>query len=378
MSAILALLVFGGLLLAWVPGRWAVAAPQIGIFALTAAWLVRKQIRRDALYLPWPAFLLTAAAMWGPLQLFAGASVYRWQTAADTLGWLAALCVFCLAADLGESGTTRKRLLDATIWFGCLLAVQGTVQLFTSAGEVFWLFPSGYKDLVIGPFVYQNQYAAFVELLLPLTLAAGLDRPHWRFPALLTAAFLIASVVASGSRAGTVLVCIETAAVLGIAALRGMIGPRVAMGLALASALFVAALGPELLWRRMGESQSVMLRQELNHVSLDMLRERPDLGYGLGNWPHVYPRFARSDDGLYANRAHNDWLEWAVEGGAPFVLVIGVLAAWSVSPAVVTLWGFGVIPFWIHCSLDYPARKPALAMLFFFLLGLMGSRTRRG
>ncbi|MFN7922243.1 MAG: hypothetical protein U0Q16_19220 [Bryobacteraceae bacterium] len=41
MSAFLALLIFGGLLLAWGQGRWAVAAPQVGVCASTAVRMVR-------------------------------------------------------------------------------------------------------------------------------------------------------------------------------------------------------------------------------------------------------------------------------------------------------------------------------------------------
>ena len=72
---------------------------------------------------------------------------------------------------------------------------------FTSAGNVFWLFPSGYHDFVLGPFVYRTYFAVFIELILPLALTGALlDR---RRPLLyaLFAGVLYASIVAAASRA---------------------------------------------------------------------------------------------------------------------------------------------------------------------------------
>jgi O-antigen ligase len=364
----LAGVLLAAILVAWVPAQWGLALPQAALFALTLVWLIQKQARREALTLHLPHFLVAAAALWPWVQLAAGASIDRWETRREALGWLANLCAFSLASDLGGFPPSRRRLLDAVLWGGSAVAVLGTVQLFTSPGNVFWLFPSGYADQVIGPFVYKNQYAAFAELLIPVVLATALMRPNVRFACLLLAGFLVASVIASGSRAGAVLVVLEVAWLLLLAARR-----RTVLIVGAAALAFVSALGTELLWRRLAAPEPVALRAELNRVSLDMLRERPALGFGLGNWPNAYPRFARSDDGLYANRAHNDWLEWLVEGGLPFGLLIAGLAIWSIRPAMATLWGLGALPFWIHCLIDYPARKPALAMFLFLMLGLMAS-----
>src|SRR5205814_199883 len=96
----------------------------------------------------------------------------------------------------------RTRFLRSAFYFGSALAVISTIQLFTSEGNVFWIFPSGYKDLVLGPFVYHNQFAAFVELVFPLAVVAALrDRRHALVYSAMAAA-LYASVIASASRAG--------------------------------------------------------------------------------------------------------------------------------------------------------------------------------
>ena len=37
----------------------------------------------------------------------------------------------------------------------------------------------------------------------------------------------------------------------------------------------------------------------------------------MGTWPEAYPGYARFDDGSFVNQAHNDWVQWAAEGGLP-------------------------------------------------------------
>ena len=102
-------------------------------------------------------------------------TVYPWETWNAVLTWTAQLVCFLLAFQLFADERIRNRFLKSLFYFGFALSVISTLQLFTSQGKVFWLFPSGYKDLVLGPFVYHNQYAAFVEMVFPLAVVAALQ-----------------------------------------------------------------------------------------------------------------------------------------------------------------------------------------------------------
>ena len=103
-----------------------------------------------------------------------------------------------------------------------------------------------------------------------------------------------------------------------------------------------------------------------------MVRDRPLTGFGLGTWSEVYPGFARFDDGLFANQAHNDWAQWAAEGGIPFFLLMVGVVAGAVRPAFRSLWGLGLLAVFVHCFVDYPMQqRPALAAFFFALLGIV-------
>ena len=49
------------------------------------------------------------------------------------------------------------------------------------------------------------------------------------------------------------------------------------------------------------------------------------------------------------------------------------LAAFTVRPALRTLWGVGMLFVFAHCLVDYPTQqRPALAAFFFAMIGVLG------
>src|SRR6185312_448684 len=49
--------------------------------------------------------------------------------------------------------------------------------------------------------------------------------------------------------------------------------------------------------------------------SWKMLIERPVMGWGLGNFPEVYPQYRSFYTNLFVNQAHNDYVQLLVEMG---------------------------------------------------------------
>ena len=311
------------------------------------------------------------AAAWPLVQLAAGRSVYRFETWNAALVWAAHLTVFLLALQLFGNPVRLSRFLDALLWFGTAIAALSLVQLFTSGGRIFWLFPTAYKDLVLGPFVYRNNYAAFVELVVPLALLKALARPRTSLAWSAAAALMAASVVASGSRAGIVVVGLETLVILALDS-RGR-APGAVWKLAAATAVLVAIAGPGFLWSRFHQADPLAVRRELVASSLAMLRERPWMGFGLGTWPTAYPAYATFDLGVFANHAHCDWAEWAAEGGLPFLAATVALASAALVWSARRRWGIGVAAVFVHALVDYPLQKPVLAALTFTLLGALAA-----
>lgn len=362
-----------GILTLWVPARWALSSFQVALFALA----VVRILQRRSVRLHFVGCLLGLAIAWGGLQVAAQWSVDRLSTLEAILNWTANLAAFALAADLYGNAEERERFLRCALIFTAFLAVISIFTFLTSPpGKVFWLFDTASDSPTLGPFVYKNQYAAFVETILPLAIIGVIrDRRRWILHAAI-AATLFASVVTGGSRMGSLL-CLSEIVVIPLIAfwrktIDGRVLARVVLGSLGAVVIFTGIVGWETLWKRLQEPNPYSLRQDLVLSSVSMARDRPLTGFGMGTWPEVYPAYARFDDGTFVNQAHNDWLQWADEGGLPFLILMLGIAGWSVRPAVQSLWGVGILCMWIHGLLDYPMQqRPALAVFFFALLGTL-------
>lgn len=373
----LAAILFLGILFMWVPARWPLSAFQIAVFALAAARILRRIRQGEYLTVHPTAVLLGALVVWGVIQASAGWSVDRFKTLNEVLNWTTNLSVFSLGLELGRDERQRERFLNALLWFGTALAAVSMLTVFSSPqGIVFWFFHAGSDRRTLGPFVYHNQYAAFIETVLALALARAILDQRRRMLYSVIGALLLASVVAGGSRAGTILCLAEVIVIPLIALARGVISRRAAGRVLLASMCTLAVLGSvvgwDVIWKRLQEPNPYALRKDFLISSLEMVRSRPMRGFGLGTWSEVYPGYARFDDGLFANQAHNDWAQWAAEGGIPFFLIMVAVVAGAVRPAFRSLWGLGLLAVFVHCFVDYPMQqRPALAAFFFALLGIM-------
>ena len=106
-------------------------------------------------------------------------------------------------------------------------------------------------------------------------------------------------------------------------------------------------------------------------------------GSGLGTFADIYPRYEKPIDALadiFANRAHNDWLELWLEGGIPALVLMGLFLFWLLV-RMVAVWrrrsdGYdidhgiaraaflAIILLLMHSTVDYPLHTTALSVLF--------------
>lgn len=360
--------------LMWQPAYWAITIPSVAALCLAAIWLVRSLSGRHELRTNPALWLILTATFWPLMQLSLGWTVYRWRTAGSFLYWaLAAAIVFSAIQTLRDPGVLRL-FLRALLIFGFIVALISPLQRFTSAGKIFWMFEVPYSDIAIGPFVYPNQYAAFIELLLPIALVEALsERSGWRIFHGLAAAVMYGSVIAAVSRSGVALATLEVIAVPLLTLRRQGTGfnqlkaPVAVLGGMLV--VLTLAMGPDAIIAKLQQKDPYQGRRELTESSLLMIRDHPVKGVGFGNWSTAYPAYAIFDDGLFANQAHNDWAQWAVEGGLPFFFVMVALAVWIVPRAIRTVWGTGLIAIFLQCFVDYPIQRIGVAIVFFTILG---------
>lgn len=114
---------------------------------------------------------------------------------------------------------------------------------------------------------------------------------------------------------------------------------------------------------------------------LDLLTTYGFLGAGFGTFPRIF-QIVEPDSMLsptYLNHAHNDWLQFPIEGGVPAVLLLLAGLAWlvwtfvrhrghSAAPNIFQTAerrtiAAGLLVFVLASAVDYPLRTPSLAMV---------------
>ena len=127
------------------------------------------------------------------------------------------------------------------------------------------------------------------------------------------------------------------------------------------------------------------LRFQLLPTLFAMLKDYMPWGSGFGSFEHVY-RIHEPQELLrssYLNQAHNDWLQFPIEGGIPALLIVLVATSWFVKGLWILIKNWrgssttcyrslaciAVILFLLASSIgDYPLRVPSLMAIFTVLV----------
>ncbi|MGD0296093.1 MAG: O-antigen ligase family protein [Bryobacteraceae bacterium] len=343
----------------WVEGRWAVSILEIGTFVLSVVTINRWK------NMHWSVYCVAAVAAWGTLEIAFRRTVSPAQTEWAILYWLSAACL----VGLGTLIPDRERFLSGLLWFGAALSALTLAQLYTSQGQILWFIPTHEKDQIFGTFPNHNHYAAFVELLFPLALWRTLrDRNNgWVYAVI--ASLMYGSVIASASRAGTILVTLELMAVLALTARGTHFRSRLILILAGVVA-FAMVAGPEAVWRRLLAPDPYAMRREYLESAIAMFQARPLEGFGLGTWTSAYPAYAVADFGVIANHAHSEWGQWGAEGGAGVVALMAALFVLSLRKGMRSVWALGLAAVLLHALVDYPLVRLGLGCWWFAMLGI--------
>jgi hypothetical protein len=364
----------------FVRAAWALQSFQIGVFLLLGIYLI-VGIRRDSEHTSnyWPSVLVYFIPVWGLVQLLARATSSTFETRAAVLRWGSLAGVFFLTQTIASTKTARRHILSGFLIFATAMAVLCMTQLFTSEGKVLWIFDTGYPD-VYATFPSYNNYAQFIELALPIALWRAL-REGWRsWWYVLSGGLLYGSVIGSASRAGSALCTAEVLAimVIGLVKLRdpetglpARSTTSMVLMVPVLAAAFTLAVGWERVWVRFQQNDPYLVRREFMIAAADMAKQRPLTGYGLDTFPAVYQRYAIKDFPFYANHTHNDWAEFAADGGIPFLLLLLIPFAAAVPNAIRNPWGLGLISIMLHACVDYPFPRPAVSGWMFMLLALL-------
>ena len=254
---------------------------------------------------------------------------------------LLTMMTFWSARDALGRGVLRH-VVRPIAWSGLAVSVIAIVYRAQSSRLLYGMWSAGATASPYGPFVNPNHMGTWLILALPLvagyaigrvyrhskgrSLAASFDTPMvWLLG---SAGVMVMAAIISLSRSTAVGLC--AAAVFGSAmALRRT--PRAAGGVAVAAAAVVAIVwwvpdAVHLAARfQKPEFTETWARPQIWRETLPIVRDFALTGTGLGGYRTAMLVYQKSDRALFFNQAHNQYLQFAAEGGVMLLVPL----AWA-------------------------------------------------
>ncbi|SMF63070.1 O-Antigen ligase [Tistlia consotensis] len=390
--------------------------PMALLFLGVMLWLAVQSLLPVPVMLQAPSWAAAGQALGTPLQ---GAIGLQPDRAIDYLIRLSTYAgVFWLALYLGRRPSRARAALWCVVGATAAYATYGLVVYVAGNLSIAWYDKWVYRDSLTSTFVNRNSFATYAALglvvaaaLLQEKLADGLPRGLPRRVALVrfiddldggfwlsvfTLIVCSGALLLSTSRGGAL------SALFGLLVLTfawrgsrsGPAGHRRGRNLLFAGLVWGGAIvmllgAGDLLIGRLDGVSAQQSEHSQRLLALEVgsraVEDRPLAGFGLGSFPDVFmhyrdPSFGTGIGSL--RRAHNSYLELAIEAGVPAALLLLTalgIAVWrclaglferheDIVYSVAALAGTTVVA--VHSLVDFSLQIPAITMTWCLLLGV--------
>lgn len=343
--------------------------------------------------------LVGISSAWRPLSLTA---VRTWNALASLVVPTAALF---LAISLKVPSLTLLRVLSG---LGILNAFLGLLQISTGRFSPLYLYNITNRGSVVGLLANENHAAIFAATSMLVVASAGLRvrqmataKLEWLiYPVAFS--FILFVSLAGGSRAGFLAAIGATMVSIVMFALSPRRGrmlatqnafprwfdehPRFVLAVpvvivSLIAASFLALDRSPAFRDIIAKDNLEDLRWSLWPVIIKMLKDNLFFGTGFGSFEQAYHIYEPNALLMpsYVNQAHNDWVQFLIEGGVLSGVLLLVLIYWIVKrvsslashPASKVVALFWVCIFTLVAAasvIDYPLRTPLFQVLLVWLL----------
>jgi len=305
--------------------RWAFCISLWLALSATTAMVV-KRLWQDQSLLPRTALEAPLALMLLLALISLYISVYRAATGWALLRLLLYASVFYLTLDLTASRRQAQRLVLTIIGMGALIAMLGLVKYSGGPLPSFWILSrTGAGGELASTFMNHNHLAGYLEMVFALGLGLLLQRPILHPLALASLLILVLTALfLSMSRGGWIATFAGSGFMLLVFALvekpnKWKIGVTIFSFILVASLSF---LGSNAMIDRLeslrdpgGETNVGLIRVPAWSGCLQLIRENPWWGTGLGTFPWSFTGFRPVGLGWRFREAHNDYLQIITEMG---------------------------------------------------------------
>ena len=325
---------------------------------------------------------------------------------------------------LNLDGPRRKQAVAVMIILACVSALWAASQLTGSARGPLYIYNITNNGAAVGLFANRNHQAVLLAAAIVMlgwyaaSHAVATKLASLKFYAGISAIFVLVPLVfVTGSRAGLLLM----APALGAAILLVYLGRytvesqpaaksqssskrhrgkkqfnsrQIILYSSIALVVILAGLSVYLsrslaFDRLFGRPDVEELRGQLVPILTRMISDYFPWGSGFGSFEHVY-RIYEPQEFLspnYLNQAHNDWLQFSIEGGLPAILIAAAAIIWGGKQIFIlaknwthsrytkyyaVMAAIVMLLFLAGSIVDYPLRVPSLIALFAVMACIFG------
>ncbi len=281
-------------------------------------------------------------------------------TLGEFLRFASYACFYILTVQLLSGKEFLKRTVSIIIVFATLVAALAILQyssyFFSPEGvpwnghKIFWLRAVPKHAMPVGPYVYHNHYAGFMEMIIPLVFALFLVyKPRFHYGSVweniitmlvqkrinvhillgFAACVMAASFFMSLSRGGLLSLSLAMLLFVGMALTTrsDKRGGFMLFSAVLLAMIAVSCFGWEPIIERFGTitreyGDFDVGRPVFWKDSLEIIRDFPAVGSGFGTFVDIYPAYRTMPGMLLVDHAHNDYIELLVNGGIIAFLLI--------------------------------------------------------
>ena len=319
---------------------------------------------------------------------------------------LITMITFWSARDTLGRGVLRQ-VVRPIAWCGLAVSILAITLRAQSSELLYGIWPAGSTASPYGPFVNPNYMGTWLILAVPLVAGYAIGRAQRHAAGRSLAAALDAPMIwLLGSAGGMLMAAIvslsrSTAVGLGAAAAFGSAlalrrTPRAAGGVAIAAVAAIAIVwwvpqtGRLLTRFAKPEFTQTWARPQIWRETVPIVHDFALTGTGLGGYRTAMLVYQKSDRALFFNQAHNQYLQFAAEGGV-LLLVPLAWAALAFAATVARRLRADASPmFWIRAGAaagivgtlvqsmwETGLRMPANAILFAVVCAIAVADQRR-
>lgn len=309
------------------------------------------------------------------------------------------LAAFLLVFRLGWRRSTAV-LSWGLLGLAAATCVLGFAQILNKNGSALYMYEVANFGAPVGVFANANHQASFLLMTLPFTAALLGDirskgvntdgRTAYIILLLAFALLQVAGIVAAGSTAGVLLLAPVLLLSLSIMGRRDrrIPAPVLISGIAILAVVISVFVTGSILQDLSGAAlaEREMSRQHMAQIIFTALEDHIWLGSGLGTFQPVFKLYEDPSTVTYvfANQAHNEYLQWALETGLPGLVLLAAFLVWWIG-RMIWVWGkvkdetartrraaaAATLVIFLHSFVDYPARTPAILTFGAICLALM-------